>query len=330
MDRTMEIKKIEDLKTIYLIKTFSRTKRKDYENYVINAIWQRLGDDSVKPVSQQYIYNPENKRRAFIDLYFPFINIGIECNEAYHLPQKNKESDKKREEDIKERIKKSREEYEERLGKAERDDTLRVEILQDDYEPLPIDVSQPYSDIEKQINEAVDKIKKRVQEYRKKNKMPEWILSPQEYFTGKKEISMDDNITFSTIDEVCSVLFTTTKRYVRNSHFTPHSFKGTILEANKVWFPHLRVLIDGKWKPATKSGYENYLTDGGKIIVEINNDRKETASPMKNYANITFIKSKDALDIESYRFIGIFEFDKREGEKYYYKRINIKCPLLNK
>ena len=28
----------------YLIRALSRTKRKDYENYVVNAIWNRLGD----------------------------------------------------------------------------------------------------------------------------------------------------------------------------------------------------------------------------------------------------------------------------------------------
>jgi hypothetical protein len=39
-------------KMLYLIKTLSRTRRKDYENYVINAVWQRLGNDSIEPVSQ--------------------------------------------------------------------------------------------------------------------------------------------------------------------------------------------------------------------------------------------------------------------------------------
>lgn len=33
---------MEDLKREYLIRTFSRTKRKDYENYILNAIWHKL------------------------------------------------------------------------------------------------------------------------------------------------------------------------------------------------------------------------------------------------------------------------------------------------
>ena len=42
----------DDAKRDYLIRTFSRTKRKDYENYVVNAVWNRLGMRDVKPVTQ--------------------------------------------------------------------------------------------------------------------------------------------------------------------------------------------------------------------------------------------------------------------------------------
>ena len=78
----------------YLIKTLSRTKRKDYENYVIGAIWHRLNNLEIKPVSQQYVKRSDGKY-ALLDLYFPQLNVGIECDEAYH--EKNKEPDKIRE-----------------------------------------------------------------------------------------------------------------------------------------------------------------------------------------------------------------------------------------
>ena len=48
-----EIKR-NDEKTRYLIKTLSRTKRKDYENYVVNAIWNRISK-KIRPVTQQYV-----------------------------------------------------------------------------------------------------------------------------------------------------------------------------------------------------------------------------------------------------------------------------------
>ena len=73
-------------KLTYLAKTLSRTNRKDYENFVINAIWNRLGRDDIQPVSQQYVRNHADARR-FIDLYFPQLNIGIECDEGHHRKQ---------------------------------------------------------------------------------------------------------------------------------------------------------------------------------------------------------------------------------------------------
>jgi hypothetical protein len=71
----------------YLAKTFSNNHtHKIYENYVVNAIWNRIGNPNLKPVTQQYVLrNDESgKHYALIDLYFPDLNIGIECDEGYH------------------------------------------------------------------------------------------------------------------------------------------------------------------------------------------------------------------------------------------------------
>ncbi len=42
-------------KKIYLIKTLSKTKRKDYENYVINRLYNRLDDLDIKPMTQKFV-----------------------------------------------------------------------------------------------------------------------------------------------------------------------------------------------------------------------------------------------------------------------------------
>lgn len=83
-----------DKKREYLVRTLSRTKKKDYENYIINAIWHKLGRLDIQPVTQQYVKRTDG-RYALIDLYFPQINIGIECDEEFHII--NEEHDKKRE-----------------------------------------------------------------------------------------------------------------------------------------------------------------------------------------------------------------------------------------
>jgi len=82
---------LNDIKRDYLIRTFSRTKRKDYENYIINAIWHKLGNNDIQPTTQQYIMRSDG-RFALVDLCFPQLNIGIECDEAYHIDNKNKDA----------------------------------------------------------------------------------------------------------------------------------------------------------------------------------------------------------------------------------------------
>ena len=79
---------VEDKKRDYLIKTFSRTRRKDYENYILNSIWNKLDRLDIQPVTQQYI-RTINGRYHLIDLYFPQLNVGVECDEYYHANNKN-------------------------------------------------------------------------------------------------------------------------------------------------------------------------------------------------------------------------------------------------
>ena len=72
-----------DIKVVYLAKTLSRTKKKDYENYVVNAIWNRVNNFKLVPVTQQLVKDKEG-RRYYIDLYFPQLKLGVECYEGYH------------------------------------------------------------------------------------------------------------------------------------------------------------------------------------------------------------------------------------------------------
>ena len=118
-----------DLKVIYLAKTLSRTKRKDYENYVVNAIWNRVADYRLLPVSQQYIKDA-NGNYYFIDLYFPQLKIGIECDEGYHSSK------------------------EQRILDAEREATI-IDVMKQvdgsDYIALHIDITQSFEKVEEQI-----------------------------------------------------------------------------------------------------------------------------------------------------------------------------------
>ena len=74
----------EDTKREYLVRTFSRTKRKDYENYILNAIGHKLDRSDIQPVTQQFIKRSDG-RYALVDLYFSQLSIGVECDEAHHI-----------------------------------------------------------------------------------------------------------------------------------------------------------------------------------------------------------------------------------------------------
>ena len=298
---------IRDPKIIYFIKTLSRTKRKDYENYVVNSIWNKLNNDEIEIITQQYIFNPKDDRKHyFIDLYFPAINIGIECDEAYHLNEENKKSDKIREVSIFDAL---------------------YQINDIGYIARHIDVTKTYKDVQAQIEEAVVFIQKKIKELNP----PKWqVKEAKDYFKEKKDITITDRIGFNTIDETCNTLFATNYQGsggARQSFFTPNTFFGSIYEGYKVWFPKLAIMDeDGKLVAATDTGWNNQLINEGKEFIEKND--KKNIGDAGNIKRIIFAKYKDPLGCNKYKFVGVFEPSKFDGQNRYYKRIKKELNLL--
>lgn len=308
----MKQKEITDPKTLYLVKTLSRTKRKDYENYVINAVWQRLNNSDIEVVSQQYVedaISKNNRSHYFIDLYFPSLNIGIECDEAFHKNQSK--NDKERETSIYDII---------------------YKIKKNDCELIRIDVTQKYKDLERSINEAVDKIKQKISEINP----PNWkIETPEEYYSSKDQIHICDKKGFSTINKTCNVLFNAGRekeaKGASRAYFSLPNFKGTPLQDYKMWFPHIAVQeigVDGKEKiiAATKTGWTNQLIDDGTIIIERNEYNQMYKQDGKK--RIVFLKYKDPLGYNEYKFVGIFKFKKMIDNTVYFIRISENCELI--
>jgi len=299
-------KVITDDKTIYLIRTLSRTKRKDYENYVVNAIWNRLNNNDIEVVSQQYINNPNDKRKHyFIDLYFPALKIGIEIDEAHHLKEENIRKDKEREITI--------------------HDVLH-EIDNSEYFPIHIDVTKKYLEVEKQINEAVICINNKIKEV----KPQKWAITPEEFYAEKSEINVEDKIGFSTIIKACNILFSTDYKESggsKNSCFIPRTFKGTKLAGYKVWFPQLAIKDkDGNLIAPTKAGWNNQLIDEGRKIIEYNKVYKKNSKPDEK--RIVFAKYKDPLGNFKYMFVGIFKLEKIVNDKRHYIKEKDNCPMI--
>lgn len=308
----MTKKEIVDSKTIYLVKTLSRTKRKDYENYVINAIWHKLNNINLEVVSQQYIEDIDkssNRSHYFIDLYFPSLNIGIECDEAFHKDQKDK--DKEREVTI--------------------FDVL-YKINQSKYEAIHIDVTQSFDLLQRSIDDAVTKINLKAKEV---NPIVWDIQSPEDYYRDKSRIQVSDRKGFRSINKTCNVLFSAgrdeTSKGASRAYFSLPKFKGTSLNGYKMWFPKLAIqFIDKNGNvqsvAATKTGWNNILLEEGKVIREYNEHDK--SAKIDGRKRIVFAKYKDPLGFNEYKFLGIFEFRNKEANHTYFKRISESCKLI--
>jgi very-short-patch-repair endonuclease len=267
----------------YLIRTLSRTKRKDYENYVINAVWNRLNDLTVKPASQWYVKNQSGWH--LIDLYFPQINLGVECDEGHH--KSNQSSDEHRE-------------------------LTLIEVLsatnKHPYVALHIDVTLPFDEIEQKINECVDKIKALVRDRRKANEFIEWTdVDVSEHFKHQQVIRSEDDILFPTIANVVNSLMQLDKKSYQQGYFTPQGLDPQY----KFWFPQLE--INGQ---AQAFGWHNILSDDGTTIAEYNDDVKKNLPTWEyrgtkeflDYTRVVFAKVQDPItNKRSYKFVGVFQ-----------------------
>ena len=288
----------------YIARTLSRTKRKEYENYVVNAIWNRLNTTEVKPVSQQYIKHDNGY--YLIDLYFPQLNIGIECDEGYH--KQNVEQDRYRELTI--------------------FDILRQVKNTSEYMALHIDVTRNYEEIEAEINDHVQTICACIEVQKNNCSFSEWQdTSPEEYFKGKTIISIDDDIAFKTINETCNILFATKYKNMQHCWFTPTTFRVKYGQQYRVWFPKLAV--EGK---AVSKGWHNELSQDGKTIIEFNESSEWKADNLtaESYKpRVTFTQAQDPITRKrEYRFVGVFRFTGIENNKIKYMRIDDSFPLI--
>ena len=311
-------KAIDDPKVSYLVRTLSRTNRKDYENYVVNAIWNRLNNDSLEIVTQQYIYDREKRKYYFIDLYFPALKIGIECDEAHHLNEENIKSDKEREASI----------Y----------DVLH-EIDSDGYTPIHINVTKTYKEVKCQIDNAVQQIEEKIKEKKDKKELDEWeIQTAEEYYSKESEITIYDKVGFKSIKQACNILFATgyieTSKGRTKTCFTPRReiFLKSKYKDYMVWFPPLAIRDENnELIAATKTDWKNQLINNGKELIQNKDNEKLLGSKHDLKKRIVFAKFKDPLGDKGYKFVGIFELEKdyKGGEQHYY-RIGDKCEILKK
>lgn len=284
---------MKDDKKEYLIKTLSRTKRKDYENYVIGAIWHRLNNLEIKPVSQQYVKRSDDKY-ALLDLYFPQINVGIECDEAYH--EKNREPDKLREVNV--------------------EQALSALQAGKDFKLVRINANTDIDVLEEQINGAVDEIK----DLYEKHGCPKWSNEKDSVQRVQENgyLSLHDNLQFSKIVDIAKCFGKNYKAMQFSTFF--------IDETTLVWCPKLAVEIHGELKAPSSAGWLNILSEQWDAITTVVPNHQEHHEKYRNpNLNILiFAQNKNVLGQVAYRFMGVYAFEKSENnnKRITYKRIS--------
>ena len=281
----------------YLYRMFSHhTKDKEMENYVVNAIWARLDDLNVKPVTQQYVRRPNGY--ALIDLYFPQINYGVECDEAYH--KDNTLKDAAREIDLQ---------------------TALSACSEDGLTICRVDATLDADALHARIREIVCEIKQKVAE--RGNQLPHW-LNPEEEWRGIKErgiLRVEDVYSFNTIADICQKCFGKDKNYkIQRSFFR-------VTDDRMLWCPKLAIKLPNGSKAAQTRGWVNELSADGKTIIEYNDSgTSEVKHP--NKPRLTFAKSKDERGEDAYRFVGVFQYTKNTAEGHHvYSRVCDKFDL---
>ena len=278
-------KKPIDYQLDYMEHLFSRIKHKKTESYVIHRIWDKLDDARILFKVQQKVILP-NGKYALADLFLPQLNIVVEVNEPFH--ERQQKEDEYRNDNI---VKLTHCDLRIiRCGNPEKEGEWRS-----------------LAEIHKQIDECVAFIKEKIAQTKviEPWDMSEWLSV--EYHKGRGILKVDDKGGLRTIDDICTVFDTKPKHrgYLRCGA-TPIPHK----ENWEIWYPNI----------SNKSGWKNELTDGGLTFTEYNEDAKKrkehVAGCIKdNKQRITFFRTKDALGIELYRFVGVFTLDIDASQK---------------
>lgn len=272
----------------YLYRMFSHhTKEKEKENYIVNAIWARLDDLNIKPVTQQYVRRPDGY--ALIDLYFPQINYGVECDEAYH--KDNQLKDAAREIDLRAAL----------SACSENGLTIRR-----------VDATLDADALHAHIREISTEIKQKVAE--KGNHLPPWLDPEEEWAVIQQRgvLRIEDNYSFSTIADICQKCFGKDKDYrIQRSFFR-------VTDDWMLWCPKLAIELPDGSKAAQSRGWINELSADWDEIIE-HNDSGATPVKHPDKPRLTFAKSKDEHGEDAYRFIGMFKWNetKPNGEHIY-------------
>ena len=272
----------------YIINQFSKTNKKNYENYVITRIIHLLNDLDIKFVTQQY-FKRKNGSFGLSDLYFPQFNLSIEIDESHHQKKRNMTRDFIRDLDY-------------------IDATDNLYQHRKEWMPYRINVD---GDVRiEQINNEVQKVVDYIKLLKRKiNSFQPWDVSKEFDYSERSVFDINDQIVFKRIVDAIN--------YFR---LPGEKYKGyqragalTIDKKKKLWFPKL--YPNEHWK--------NKLSDNEMIIEEIPADNEkwkkrnhlDTILSKNDKKRIVFARVKGNLGFVLYRFKGFYVLNEAKSKK---------------
>jgi hypothetical protein len=263
----------------YLFRTFLAGKKRA-ENYVINRLWQRLDDLDLKPIAQQYVDRGDGTY-ALLDLYFPQLNIGIECDEAQHL--NTVDADRARTTAITRSIS-----MDQKVGAIRAADVTVIERVAatDDIEAI-------HARIEDVIH-LIQKKKATVRHFRA------WdpTLTDTRRALDRRRIAATDDLFFRTTRDI-RPLFALSEVSVQRA-----LYRVAPGEATRLWCIRL---VDKSGTSTASNGIENRTSADWTVIHERGVPGQ---TPLRQedepFNRIVFARSRNALGEAGYRFLGVF------------------------
>lgn len=298
-----------------------RTIGKKYENYVVNAIYTKINNPELIPVTQQCVRNVKDKRHYYLlDLYFPQLNYGIEVDEGQHESSEHQRKDKERAENI--------------LSAIECEEG-RIKIYQSDGKTI-----RSFDDITEQIDREVEKIKAMMESkniiWKDNEEQKEEILK-HGYF------DINDDVVYKNFTEI---YFLIKERELKNNQEAGRPLNNDYY----LWVPTLSIMRDNGEIVKANGNWENYINEDHTEIRERDVQNKKelkagygsvcyshlTDSKKLDYtcSRVVFMKMKDRFNKVVIKFIGVFKFTHAEIQKNgscdrYYKRIDTRVSIAD-
>lgn len=264
----------------YIIRMFARTKKKDYENYILNRLWNKLDMLELKPVTQQYVKRADGKY-ALLDLYFPQLHIGIECDEEHH--KTNQLEDMIRTLEIT------------KMFDSIREDTFTL---------YRVDASLSLEKIHLQIDAIVEKIRNKVNSIGNLH----WDTHRDmiDKVIERQSICVRDNYKFNRIIDAMRI-FGKDYQGMQRSYFR-------LEEEVYMWFPALAIRNEAdELISSNHSGWVNSFNHDWSVIYE-GRDDDTVLTKQKDSKRIVFMKIKDdIMKRNQYQFVGVFVYDHLES-----------------